>query len=314
MLYLTEAEVEALASPADALPVVEAVYRRLADGQVEQTTRERLPVDRGEFAVMAAVDRGLGLAGHKSYTWIDGQLKSLVLLFSLDDGQPVAMIEADHLGWLRTGASSGVAAASLAREGATTLGVIGCGWHARGQVAAIRAALPHLERTVAWCRSAEHRAEFCEEMEAEPAGRPEQAAVCDVVVTVTTSRTPVLHGDWLSNGALVIGVAANDPSRRELDDAVIERASLVCCDSLAETRHEAGDLITPVEGGVLAWDDIHELHTVIAGAVARTSQRQIVVFKSNGMAALDIAMGGELVRRAAIAGTGLRLVTGLVSR
>lgn len=304
MLYLTEADVEALASPADAVPVMEAMYRRIADGQVEQMARVRMPVDRGEFALMGAVDRGLGLAGHKSYTWIEGRIVPLVALFSLDDGAAVALLQADRLGWLRTGASSGVAAQQLARPGAASLGVIGCGWQARSQVAAIRAALPGLERTIAWGRAPERLAAFCAETGATPATGPEEAAGSDVVVTVTTSRVPVLHGEWLQPGTLVCGVAANDPARRELDDAVIDRAALVCCDSLAESHHEAGDLIIPAEDGRLRWEDVRELHAIVAGETGRRSPDDLIVFKSNGMAALDVAMGAELVRRARINGVG----------
>ena len=121
------------------------------------------------------------------------------------------MIEADKLGQLRTGAASGVAAKHLARAGATTLGVIGCGWQARAQVACIRAAragdrarrrlLPH-------ARSGSPSS--ASEVGAEPGESHRDAAEQDVVVTVTTSRDPVLRGEWLRPGALVCAVGAND--------------------------------------------------------------------------------------------------------
>jgi ornithine cyclodeaminase/alanine dehydrogenase-like protein (mu-crystallin family) len=307
-LYLTEAEVAGLADAADAVPVIEACFRRLAAGSVEVMPRRRFPVDGGYFAVMAAADRELGLAGLKSYTLVGGRLHFVVCLFDLADGTLQAVIEADRLGQLRTGAASGVAAAHLARSGATTLGLIGAGWQAESQLAAIRAACPSIERAVAWSRTPERLAAFCERTGAEPAQSPENAAACDVVVTVTTSREPVLHGDWLRDGALVCAVGANDPRAHELDARVVERASFVCCDSIEDAKLESGDLIDTVAAGLLGWHEVHELQEVVAGQVAgRRSDDDVVVFKSNGIAAWDIAMGHELVVRARERGAGREL-------
>ena len=180
------------------------------------------------------------------------------------------MIEADKLGQLRTGAASGVAARHLARPGATSLGVIGCGWQAESQVACIRAALPGLERVVAYCRTEETLRAFCERNDAEPGESHRDAGECDVVVTVTGSPDPVLRGEWLRDGALVCAVGANDGKRRELDNVVLERASFVCCDSLEDARLESADLIEPVEQGVLDWLEVHELQEVVAGGGERT--------------------------------------------
>jgi ornithine cyclodeaminase/alanine dehydrogenase-like protein (mu-crystallin family) len=217
----------------------------------------------------------------------------------------VAVIEADYLGRLRTGAASGVAARHLARTGARTLGVIGCGHQAETQVACVRAAVPELERVVAYCRSDERLAAFCELVGAEPGESHRDAATQDVVVTITSSRDPVLRGEWLRPGALVVGAGANLASKRELDNAVLERASFVCCDSLEQARLESGDLIEPVEAGVLDWLEVHELQEVVAGEVAgRQSDDDIVVFKSNGLAAWDLAIGAEALRLARERGVG----------
>ena len=152
-LYLSESDIESLLTPADALPVIEDCFRRLAGGTVDNRPRERLPVEDGYLAVMPAVDEELGYAGLKSYTVAAGGVAFAVLLFDLSDGGLAAVIEADLLGRLRTGAASGVAAKYLARPGARTLGVIGCGRQAEFQVAAIRAAVPSLESVVAFCRT-----------------------------------------------------------------------------------------------------------------------------------------------------------------
>ena len=298
-LYLTEAEVSDLLTPEDALEAVEGSFGRLAAGEIENVPRQRTRFQDGFLAVMWAVDRELGLAGLKSYAAGPEGTHFVVLLFDTETTQPVAVIEADKLGQLRTGAASGVAAKYLAREGAKSLGVIGCGWQARSQVAAIRAALPSLETTVAYCRIEERLAEFCAEVGVEAGESHRDAAAQDVVVTVTTSKDPVLRGEWLSPGALVCAVGANHPSRRELDNVVLERAAFVCCDSIEDAKHESGDLIEPVEAGVLDWLEVHELQEVVAGELpGRQADDDVVVFKSNGLAAWDVAIGALALERA----------------
>jgi alanine dehydrogenase len=298
-LYLTEANVTSLLAPADALEAVERSFLRLAAGAVENRPRERLRLEDGSFAVMAAVDRELELAGVKTYAWLPGGTPFVVVLFDTGRAELAAVIEADKLGQLRTGAASGVAAKYLARAGATSLGVLGCGWQARSQVACIREALPGIERVVAYCRTPERLAEFCQETGAEAGESHRDPAGCDVVVTVTTSRDPVLRGEWLRDGTLVCAVGANYPSARELDNVVLERAAFVCCDSREQARLESGDLIEPVEAGVLDWLEVHELQEVVGGELeGRQSDHDIIVFKSNGIAAWDVAIGAVALDKA----------------
>jgi len=298
-LYLSETDVASLLTPAEAVPVLEECFRRLAAGTCSNRPRERLPLEAGYFAVMAATDTELGYAGLKSYTLVDGNLAFVVCLFELASGSLAAVLEADRLGRIRTGAASGVAAQHLARPGATSLGVIGCGRQAESQVEAIRAAVPSLARVVAHCRTPARLAAFCELTGAERAESASDAGAQDIVVTATTSKDPVLRGEWLREGALVCAIGANDPRARELDNVVLGRASFVCCDSREQSRLESGDLIEPVAGGVLDWLEVHELQEVVAGAVqGRGSDRDVVVFKSNGLAAWDVAVGVAVVARA----------------
>ena len=161
-LYLSEEDVAGLLSPADALEAVEACFARMAAGVVENRPRYRLRLEAGALAVMAAADLGLGYAGAKVYAGFRAGARFQVLLFRADAPELVAVLEADRLGQLRTGAASGVAARHLARGGASSLGVIGCGWQAETQVACIRAALPGLERVVAYCRTEATLKAFCE--------------------------------------------------------------------------------------------------------------------------------------------------------
>ena len=304
-LYLTERDVEALLSPADAVDAVEACFRRMAAGAVENAPRRRLALVDGRLADMAASDLELRYAGAKTYAGFREGAAFVVVLFRADAPELVALLEADQLGRLRTGAASGVAAKHLAREGASSLGVIGCGRQAETQVACIRAALPSIDRVVAYCRTPESLERFCRAVGAEPGESHRDAADQDVVVTITTSRDPVLRGEWLRPGAVVCACGANVLGARELDNVVLERAAFVCCDSKDQARLESSDLVEPIERGVLDWLEVHELQEVVGGDLpGRQAPEDVVVFKSNGLAAWDVAAAARVVELARERGVG----------
>ena len=295
-------------SPADAVEAVEGSFRRMAEGVVHQAPRRRLELEDGRLADMAASDLGLGYAGVKAYVGFGEGAAFAVALFSAKRPELVALLEADWLGRLRTGAASAVAARHLAREGASTLGVIGCGGQAETQVACFRETVPALERVVAYCRTERNLQAFCKRVGAEAGESHRDAAAQDIVVTITTSRDPVLRGEWLKPGALVCAAGANNGRSRELDNVVLERASFVCCDWLEQAQVESADLIEPVETGVLDWLEVHELHEVVGGELpGRQSPDDIVVFKSNGLAAWDVAVAAAAVERARERGAGTEL-------
>ena len=307
-LFLSESDVQGLLSAEAAVEAVERSFRRMAAGAVEIAPRRRLGLQEGRLSDMAAVDLELGYACVKAYAGFAEGAAFVVSLFAADRPELVALIEADHLGRLRTGAASAVAARHLAREGATSLGVIGCGDQAVTQVACIRAALPSLDRVVAYCRTQRNLLAFCRRVGTEPAESNREAAEQDIVVTITTSRDPVLRGEWLRAGALVCAAGANKPEARELDNVVLERASFVCCDWKEQARIESADLIEPIQQGVLDWLEVHELHEVVAGDLpGRLSPDDIVVFKSNGIAAWDVAVAAAVVERARERGVGTEL-------
>ena len=181
-LYVTEAEVSELLTPAAAVEAIEACFKRMAAGAVENRPRYRLRLEEGALAVMSAADLELGYAGAKVYAGFREGARFVVLLFRTDSPELVAVVEADKLGQLRTGAASGVAAKYLARSGARSLGLIGCGWQAESQLAAIRAALPGLERVVAYCRNEKALAAFCKKHGAEAGESHRDAGECLAVV------------------------------------------------------------------------------------------------------------------------------------
>ena len=130
----------------------------------------------------------------------------------------------------------------------------------------------------------------------------------DIVVTATSSPDPVLRGEWLRPGALVCAIGANDGRRRELDNVVVERAAFVWCDSVEGARLESGDLIEPVQAGVFDWLEVHELQEVVTGdLVGQADGEDIVLFKSNGLAAWDVAVAAAVLERARERGVGREL-------
>ncbi len=307
-LYLSEQDIDGLLTPEDALEAVEGSFRRIAEGVVENVPRRRLRLDGGMLAVMSAAELGLGVAGVKTYAAGRGGASFVIVLFDASTDALLAVIEADRIGQYRTGAASGVAAKYLARQGATSLGVIGAGLQAEMQLRAIRAAVPSIEHVVVYSRTPETREAFAKAHGAEAAEGAQEAAAQDVVVTITSSKDPVLRGDWLRAGALVCAAGANRPQARELDNTVLQRAAFVCCDSVDDAKIESGDLIEPVQQGVLDWLEVHELSEVVAGQVqGRQSDDDIVVFKSNGIAAWDLAIGALAVERARERGVGREL-------
>jgi alanine dehydrogenase len=307
-LYLREADVEELLSPADAVEVVEGCFARTARGAVDLEPRRRLGLEGGRLHLMAASDLELRRAGVKTYAGFAEGACFVVALFAGDSPELLALIEADRLGQLRTGAASAVAARHLAGSGARSLGLIGTGWQAESQLACIRAALPGIERVVAYSRNAERLDAFCSRFGCEAGEYNRDAAEQDVVVTITSSRDPVVRGEWLQPGALVCAAGANRIEARELDNAVLERATFVCCDSLEQARLEAGDLVEPVERGVLDWLEVHELAEVVGGEVSgRQHDDDIVVFKSLGIASEDVAAAAFVYERAIERGVGTQV-------
>ena len=307
-LFLSEDDVRGLLTAEDAVAAVEGCFERMARDAVENAPRRRLALEEGRLADMAASDLELGYAGAKIYAGFREGAAFVVVLFDAATPELVAVIEADHLGRLRTGAASGVAAKYLAKDGAASLGVIGCGHQAETQVACVRAALPTIQRVVAYCRTKHALEEFCERLGAEPGESHRDPAEQDVVVTITTSRDPVLRGEWLRPGALVCACGANVLGARELDNVVLQSAAFVCCDSKQQAAVESSDLVEPIELGTLDWLEVHELHEVVGGEVeGRVSAEDIVLFKSNGIAAWDVAIAAKAVEHARERGVGTPL-------
>ena len=313
-LYLTEQDVTGLASMADAMAAVEDCFRHQANGEATTEPRRRARTPQGTLHVMFAADPKEGVLGLKSYTTFAGKARFHVLLYSADDGSLLAMIEADRLGQLRTGAASGVATKYLAREDATIAAVFGTGLQARSQVEA-RGHARNLTEIRVYGRDPERRQEFCQELSARtglwvlPAESPEAAIEgAHIITTMTSSTRPVFPGELVPEGAHLNVTGSNSLLKREVDEAAVSVADLVVVDSLASVPLEGGDLLAPLQKGILYPESLVELGRVVAGLhPGRTSPEQITLFKSHGIALEDIVLAARVYRKALVAGAGTEL-------
>jgi ornithine cyclodeaminase len=310
-LLLREADVERLLTMQSTLELVERVHREYSTGQAIDVPRERTRLPKAALHILQGAVPSMGVFGYKAYTSSREGVRFLVYVFNAERGNLEAIVEANHLGMMRTGAAGGVAAKWLAREDAKVAGLFGAGWQAQGQLEAL-AAVRRLERVKVFSRTAEKLAKFCAKMRARlsldvvPAASTEDAVKgSDIVVTITTSATPVFDGEWLAAGTHVNAAGSNSLLRREIDEATVRRAQPVVVDSRPSALKEAGDLLPALEKGRLHLGGLTELGEVIAGTrPGRTSREQITLFESQGMAMQDLVIAAHLMRLAREQGAG----------
>jgi alanine dehydrogenase len=303
-LLLTENEVESLLDMPSTLEAVESVLRQQAEGLATNRARRRVSLTKSGLNFMAAGAPEIGALGLKAYTVARSGARFYTMLFDPEGGELLSILQSDRLGQARTGAASGVATKHLAREDANTLGIYGAGWQAESQLEAI-AAVRDLDRVIVYSRREKSRKEFAEKMgerlgrEIETTHSAEEPAAQDIVVTVTSSREPVLLGEWLRPGAHVNAAGSNFLFKSEIDREVVHRASFVCADSREELGLEAGDLMQSLETGAILPEAVYELGQVIAGQVqGRRSPEDITLFASQGLALEDLAAARVVYDRA----------------
>jgi len=311
-LLLTEADVRSLLTMPIALEIVEESLRQQGNGELVLHPRRRIKLpDNALLHYMAAADSVRGYIGMKLYTVARGVARFVVPLFRSTTGEMAALIEADALGQIRTGAASGVATKYLANANARTACIIGTGYQARTQIEAV-AAVRRLERVRAFGRDPERRAKFCREMSkrigisVEPTNSGEEAVRgADIIITATSATKVVLEGVWLAPGMHINAMGANWPQKRELDAAAVARASKIVVDSIEQSKMEAGDLIQAFGEDQSRWNTVHELSQIVAGKdTGRSSANQITLFKSNGIATWDLAAAVRVYEMAVARGMG----------
>jgi ornithine cyclodeaminase/alanine dehydrogenase-like protein (mu-crystallin family) len=310
-LYLSEQDVAATLPMKRAIELVEGAFLLLADGGAVNQPRRRVILPGG--AVLHYMAAGMPeYFGIKSYsTSPKSGAHFEVLLYRTADGLPLATIEANRLGQIRTGAASGVGTKYLAREDAGVAGVIGSGFQAETQLEAV-ANVRRLREARVWSRKPERREEFARRMTAKlglavspAASARECVEAADIVVTMTSSREPVIESAWIAPGCHINAAGSNWADRRELPaDLVLGRAGLIAVDSIEVAKLESGDILIPLRDKPAAFPAV-ELSEIVAGhRPGRTSPDQITIFKSNGLAVEDIAVAGYVYEEALNRGLG----------
>ncbi len=297
-----------------ALEAVESAHRDLANGLAIDTPRARSRLPQTVLHILQGALPAQGVLGYKAYTSNKSGNRFLVHLFDAATGRLKAVIEADYLGMIRTGAASGVAARWLARPDASVAGVFGAGWQAEGHVRAICAVLP-LARVKVFSRQADKLHDFCQRLSkttgvaVEPAGSAEDTVRgSDVIGTVTTAAQPLFDAAWLEPGVHINAAGSNSLIRQELSEAAIRRCTLVTVDAVPTALTEAGDLLPLLEKGRLHSRQLVELGEVIVGRhPGRASVEQMTLFESQGMAIQDLAVAVRLLAAAKASGLGRQI-------
>lgn len=312
-LYLTEADVRSVLTMREALPAVEEAFLAWGQGKATNQPRRRIRVPEGRLHVMAAAQQGGGL-GLKTYAGVAGRNRVLVVLYSCDTGELLAILEAAYLGMVRTGAASGVATKHMAREDAAEVGLLGAGYQAAAQVEAVCAVRP-IKQVKVFSRNPERRSAAVQVMKQSLAVplRPVESAReavegSDIVIAITNSAEPVLSGEWLRAGTHVNAAGSNDWLRRELDELAVARSGRIIVDDLEQAKQECGELIWAVERGVIRWEQVRELRDVVAGnLLGRGNTGEITLFESQGLALEDMAVAMRAYELAKQLGLGLKL-------
>ncbi len=314
-IYLAEKDVVRLLPMADAIEAVELAFRHLGAGGAVNRPRDRIAFSGGSFNFMAGADQTQGYLGYKAYGGFRGhRMGMMVTLYSTENGRLLAIMAANRLGQIRTGAASGVATRQLARVGPAVVGQLGTGFQGVTQLAAV-AAVRELREVRVFSRTAARRERFAAEMQAQlsvtvRAVATAEAAVsgADIVNVITNSATPVLRGAWLAPGTHINAAGCNVISHREIDVETVRRADLVAADSVEQARREAGDLLPAVDQGVISWQQVRELADVVAGnVVGRTTPDEITLFESQGVALEDVTAAAVVYGRAVERGLGTPL-------
>lgn len=314
-LHISEAEVRATLTMAMAIDAVEEISRKQSTGETVVHPRRRFELPGGGFFhYMAAADYAGGYIAMKQYTYSRGQVRFLVPLYAMATGELLAMIEADYMGQLRTGAASGVATKFLARSDARIAAIIGTGGQARTQLEAM-ASVRKLEFVRAYGRDAVRREKFAKEMSerlgiaiAAVDSAADAVRGADIVTTATTTTLPVLNGADLAHGVHVNAIGANHANKRELDEEAVASADVIVVDSIEQSRQEAGDLIIAFHGDETCWTGVKRLSEVVSGKTpGRTSDSEVTLFKSNGIASWDLAVAVKVYLAAREKGLGREL-------
>jgi ornithine cyclodeaminase/alanine dehydrogenase-like protein (mu-crystallin family) len=312
-LFLREDEVGRLLQIDDVIAAVETAFREHGEGRAVNRPRQRTVTERTVLHVMSGGVPAAGVMGVKSYSSARGGTRFLAQLYSTESGELLAVMEANRLGQMRTGAASAVATRHLARPEAGSIGLLGTGWQARTQLRAVSRVRP-IALVKCYSRTPARREAFADEMVQElgmevvavPSAH-EAVEDVDVIITITTAREPVLLGEWVRPGVHINAAGGNVArGRRELDADAVRRSTVIAVDDLEQAKIECGDLIEAEAAGVPVWDRAAELGAILTGrSPGRTATGDVTLFESQGIAIEDVVTMKLVYERARSAGIGM---------
>jgi ornithine cyclodeaminase/alanine dehydrogenase-like protein (mu-crystallin family) len=326
MIFLTESEVMKAITMKEAIDVLVQAYRDYAHGLIDVPPRISIGVrEQGDDAIILAANyRSIPYYGLKEASSFPSNVRkkkstvmSNIQVYSADTGELLAVISANYLTAVKTGAASAVATRYMAREDAAVLAIIGTGIQARTQLLAIQEVRPLTEVRV-YDLDGQRKKDFAAYVEdyknrdyrVELAETSEKCVLgADIIVTATTSSTPVLQGGWLSAGTHLNCIGSFTPSMQEVDSSTVSMAHKIICDHREEVWQVAGDLLVPLQEGLITRDKLYgELGDVVAGKLAgRENRQEITLYESVGFGALDIAIAVAVYQNACKLGLGLEV-------
>lgn len=294
--FITERNVVELLTMEDSIAALDEAIGELGRGKAFNKPRQVVGGDAARLSVLPAAIPSKKILGFKTYTvGLNDALRFWVMLFG-DDGEIKAMIEAEHLSAVRTGAACGVATKYMSRPESSTVGLLGTGYNSPAQLEAI-CAVRTIKQVRAFSRNRDNLVAFCNGMtkhlgvEVVPASDARDAVRnMDIITTITSSAKPVLFGDWLEKGVHVNLAGAMKPSRKEIDTKAVTMADLLVADDIEQAREEAGEMIDAATEGAFDWSTLKGLGSIVAaGKNVRETGDEITVFKAHGTGLWDVA-------------------------
>jgi len=313
-LFLRDEDVNRSVTMDDMLVAIEDMQRQFGLGHAFNLPRKKIIASSGMLSVMGGGLFYDGVLGVKTYTVVRGRYSFQVSLYDADSGELLCYAQANRLGQLRTGATTGVAVKYLADPQASTLAIIGTGNQAATQLEAVTK-VRGVKKIRAYSRGKDRREEFAKRMTdslgidvSASSSNREAVEGSEIVVCIAAAMEPVLEGDWLASGATVIGAGPTTWRAREVDDATLNRAQRIFVDSIDQAREEAGDMASAVDRGIFQWSQVMELRHAVAGTVSgRENRDQIVYAKLMGTGVADVAAAKLAYDRAKAAGVGMEM-------
>ncbi|MEA1984282.1 MAG: alanine dehydrogenase [Euryarchaeota archaeon] len=321
ILWLDQNDVRTVLDMPSAMDAVEAAFVQHGRKKVQMPPKSYLYFDahNGDLRTMPAFLEDEDIAGAKIVNVHPDNRKAglptvmaLVVLNSTTTGAPIAVMDGTYLTAIRTGAAGGLAAKYLARPDSHIVGMVGCGSQARTQLLALSHVF-EIELVQVYSHTREHSSRFSEEMK-EILGcnivakdNPEEVCRCDILVTTTPVRSPLVRFEWIQPGTHINAIGADAKGKEELDADILKTGTIVV-DDIAQASH-SGEVNVPLSQGLISEEDIHcELGEVIAGVRAgRKEPNEITVFDSTGLAIQDIATANLIYKKAVHEGIGKRL-------